>query len=100
MINSCKRYISCNGTKTIWQQEEDEVKDKITSCIILNEEYQKCFSKVKNELDPETDKELNFCEVFVFGKFDAFCNRLKKILKLFDCMDVHDSMLSYEQEGL
>ncbi|CAL1284379.1 unnamed protein product, partial [Larinioides sclopetarius] len=49
MINSCKRYLSCDGTKTVWEQSEEIVKKKISSCIQLNGEYQSCFQRVKEE---------------------------------------------------
>ncbi|GFV14078.1 dynein heavy chain 5, axonemal [Trichonephila clavipes] len=98
MINSCKRYLSCNGTKSVWEQPEDVVKRKISACIELNEEYQTCFQRVKDETEVPQTREFHFCEVFVFGKFDAFCNRLKKLLKLFDCVQIHDNIISYQQE--
>ncbi|GFR03321.1 dynein heavy chain 5, axonemal [Trichonephila clavata] len=100
MINSCKRYLSCNGTKSVWEQPEDVVKRKISACIELNEEYQICFQRVKDETEVPQTREFHFCEVFVFGKFDAFCNRLKKLLKLFDCVQIHDNIISYQQEVL
>ncbi|KAF8766676.1 Dynein heavy chain 5 like protein [Argiope bruennichi] len=100
MINSCKRYLSCDGTKTVWEQSEEIVKKKISSCIQLNEEYQSCFQRVKDETEVPQTREFNFCEVFVFGKFDAFCNRLKKLLRLFECVQIHNGIISYQQEVL
>ncbi|XP_054710373.1 dynein axonemal heavy chain 5-like [Uloborus diversus] len=99
MINSCKRYISCNGTKSIWEQPEDLIKKKVFSVIRLNEEYQECFQNIKEEIESNGEKEFHFCEVFVFGKFDAFCNRLKKLLKIFECIQVHNNILKYQQDG-
>ncbi|GIY15577.1 dynein heavy chain 5, axonemal [Caerostris extrusa] len=85
-------------TKTVWDQPEEIVKKKISSCIKLNEDYQSCFQRVKDETEVPQTRDFHFCEVFVFGKFDAFCNRLKKLLRLFECVQIHDSIISYQQE--
>ncbi|XP_071044205.1 dynein axonemal heavy chain 5-like [Parasteatoda tepidariorum] len=100
MINSCKRYLSCNGTRKVWNQQEEIIKKKMTACIHLNEEYQSCFQRIKEDVESPQSREFQFCEVFVFGKFEAFCNRLKKILKLFEIVQVHDSIIGYQQDVL
>ena len=47
MITACKAYITDGRCETIWSQETSVVLKKLSDCIRLNEEYQKCFKKVK-----------------------------------------------------
>lgn len=43
---------------------------------------------------------LTCSEHSVFGKFDAFCSRLKKILRLYDVIEKHETLLKSRMEGL
>lgn len=47
MITACKAYIRVNKVETIWTQPMPVVRQKLTACIRLNEEYQKHFHKTK-----------------------------------------------------
>ncbi|RXG57656.1 hypothetical protein Avbf_05185 [Armadillidium vulgare] len=85
MIRGCRNYISCRGSETIWSQQEENVRAKIQSCLELNKAYRTAYQKTKNKLNSmENERPFSFSEQYVFGKFDAFCVRLRKILSLFD----------------
>lgn len=65
------------------------------------ETYQR--SVQQQQQSQQTTKEqatLTCSEHSVFGKFDAFCARLKKILRLYDVIDKHESLLKSRMEGL
>jgi dynein heavy chain len=65
------------------------------------ESYQKSVQQSQqNQLQPKEQSTLTCSEHSVFGKFDAFCARLRKILRLYDVIDKHESLLKSRMEGL
>ena len=62
------------------------------------EAYQK--SVQRHQQNPKEQAQLTCSEHSVFGKFDAFCSRLQKILRLYDVIDKHESLLKNRMEGL
>lgn len=100
MIESCKDYINNRGTQTIWSQNRREMKEKLLHCIQLNATYQKTYRIVKaQELMPD-QVPFNFSENYVFGKFNGFCERLKKIISMFDVIDDYTGLFERRMEGL
>ncbi|KAL3320549.1 Dynein heavy chain 8, axonemal [Cichlidogyrus casuarinus] len=89
MITNCRLYIR-DGITRIW--------DLPTR---LNTEYQACFHKVQQKLreDP-TEKQFEFSENYIFGKFDTFCRRLLKIHELIDNMTGFAELLDIKFEGI
>jgi len=64
MINTCKAYISVNGTQTVWSQQQSKLIKKIQDCIKLNQEYQICFQKTKEKVASMPDeKPFDFSEM-------------------------------------
>ena len=65
------------------------------------ESYQKSVQE-QNQQHQTSNKEstLTCSEHSVFGKFDAFCSRLKKILRLYDVIEKHENLLKSRMEGL
>jgi hypothetical protein len=64
VIRSCKRFITDNGSLTIWNQvnyftiellinclsqEREEIERKLTQCITLNGQYREAYLKIKNK---------------------------------------------------
>lgn len=61
VIRSCKRFITENGSLTIWNQveivffvvetfkERKEIERKLTQCITLNSQYRQAYQKTKNK---------------------------------------------------
>uniref|UniRef100_A0A3B3YD38 AAA+ ATPase domain-containing protein n=1 Tax=Poecilia mexicana TaxID=48701 RepID=A0A3B3YD38_9TELE len=101
MITSCKAYITNNGSNSIWDQPQQEVTDKIKAAIHLNQEYQLCFHKTKEELEQSpSQRKFDISEMYIFGKFDTFQRRLNKILKMFDTMSTYSALQDSKIEGL
>lgn len=48
-------------------------------CIRLYKEYMKQFQKMKEKLQKTPDENVDFSEMYIFGKFDTFCKRLNKV---------------------
>lgn len=100
MIETCKEFITCRGKETIWSQEQAEVRDKLTQCIMLNRVYQKTYSVIKSQPFIPDQEPFNFSENYVFGKFNTFCNRLCKIIAMFDLIDDYNILFKRRMEGL
>ena len=100
MIETCKEYVTCRGQETIWSQDRLMVKDKLTHCIMLNKVYRKTYTLVKNQPFIPGQQSFNFSENYVFGKFDAFCRRLSRIISMFDLIDDYNSLFQRRMEGL
>ncbi|XP_057658943.1 dynein axonemal heavy chain 5 [Diorhabda carinulata] len=100
MIETCKDYITCRGQESIWSQERCHMKEKLAQCIILNRVYRKTYNIVKAQSFLPEQRQFNFSENYVFGKFDAFCRRLMKIIAMFDLIDDYSGLFQRRMEGL
>lgn len=100
MITACKAYITDEGYETIWTQPQSLVLKKLEDCIKLNEEYQRCFHKTKKKLEEMPDeRQFEFSEMYIFGKFDTFTKRLKKIIEMFKTMEMYSHLADSKIEG-
>jgi|SRR6218665_2227263 len=100
MITACKSYITNRGAETIWTQEPSVVRDKLNDCIQLNKEYQSCFQRTKSKLEEmQNERKFEFPEMLIFGKFDKFVRRLRKILEMFDIIAMYSRLQESKIEG-
>ena len=100
MITACKSYITIQGSETIWTQETDEVIRKLKDCLRLNEDYQRHFHKTKQKLeDMPNERKFEFSEMYIFGKFDTFARRLRKIIDMFETMEMYSHLQESKVEG-
>ncbi|XP_056617792.1 dynein axonemal heavy chain 5 isoform X2 [Triplophysa dalaica] len=101
MITACKAYITKNGSATIWDQHQDVVSEKLKAAVRLNQEYQKNFQKTKKQLEKKPDeRQFDFSEMYIFGKFDTFQRRLIKILDMFNTITTYNALQDSKIEGL
>ncbi|XP_075868615.1 dynein axonemal heavy chain 5 isoform X3 [Nelusetta ayraudi] len=101
MITACKAYITNNGSNSIWDQPQRLVVDKIKAAIHLNQEYQRCFHKTKEKLEQTpNERQFDFSEMYIFGKFDTFQRRLNKILEMFSTISTYSVLQDSKIEGL
>uniref|UniRef100_A0A7N8XMR9 Dynein, axonemal, heavy chain 5 n=1 Tax=Mastacembelus armatus TaxID=205130 RepID=A0A7N8XMR9_9TELE len=101
MITACKAYITNNGSNSIWDQPQQVVTDKIKAAIHLNQEYQQCFHKTKEKLEQTpSERQFDFSEMYIFGKFDTFQRRLAKILEMFNTISTYSALQDSKIEGL
>ncbi|NXU62099.1 DYH8 protein, partial [Horornis vulcanius] len=83
MVTTCKAYITDAGLNRVWDQETPIVIGKINECISLLKEYQKCFRETKQEPSEHLgERALEVSEMYIFGKSEAFCRRLEKIMEM------------------
>uniref|UniRef100_G1N2L4 Dynein axonemal heavy chain 5 n=1 Tax=Meleagris gallopavo TaxID=9103 RepID=G1N2L4_MELGA len=101
MITACKSYITNNGTATIWNQPPDRVMEKLRAAIQLKQEYQNCFRNMKKTLEQNSaERQFDFSEVYIFGKFETFNRRLVKIIDVFNTMKTYSVLQESKIEGL
>ncbi|EGV96920.1 Dynein heavy chain 5, axonemal [Cricetulus griseus] len=101
MISACKAHITSHGTATIWSQPQDIVMQKIASAIQLKQGYQACFHETKQKLKQNpSEKQFDFSEMYIFGKFETFHRRLAKIMDIFTTFKTYSVLQDSKIEGL
>ncbi|XP_072364820.1 dynein axonemal heavy chain 5 [Scyliorhinus torazame] len=99
MITTCKRYL-CHNVGKIWDQDRMELLKKIKNCTQLNSEYQKHFQRIREKLrENPKDRQFEFSENYIFGKFDTFCKRLEKISHMINTMENLSDLQNVKMEG-
>lgn len=69
-------------------------------CVVL-QEYHQCFHKTKEKLKQTPDmRQFDFSEMYIFGKFDTFQQRLNKILEMFRTISTYSTLQESKIEGL
>lgn len=100
MIETCKSYITCRGMETIWSQDRSLVRTKLTNCLKLNHIYRETYYSVRSQPFLPDQEPFAFSENFVFGKFDTFCDRLSKIIAMFNLIEDYNHLFERRLEGL
>ncbi|MGH0159990.1 UNVERIFIED_CONTAM: hypothetical protein FKN15_038542 [Acipenser sinensis] len=100
MISTCRAYL-CQGVSKIWDHDRNELLKKIQECINLNKEYQQCFHHVREKLrENPSDKQFEFSENYIFGKFDTFCKRLEKLADVINTIENLSDLQNVKIEGV
>ncbi|XP_052831159.1 dynein axonemal heavy chain 5-like [Octopus bimaculoides] len=101
MITASKAYITCDGSETVWTQPTDLLMKKLHDCIMLNDTYQKCFQQTKEKLEKlPHERQFDFSGMYIFGKFDTFVRRLRKIIEMFETIELYSNLSTSKIEGL
>lgn len=65
------------------------------------QEYQRYFHKTKEKLEQTpSERQFDFSEMYIFGKFDTFQRRLNKILQMFGTISTYSALQDSKIEGL
>ncbi|KAI9015067.1 dynein heavy chain and region D6 of dynein motor-domain-containing protein [Gaertneriomyces semiglobifer] len=101
MITSCKEYVYKDGGSNLWDQNRGALVAKLGDCIRLNEAYQRVFHEVKRKLaETPQEKQFDFSEMYIFGKFDAFCKRIQKVIDMFGNIEKFSLLEKLGIEGM
>lgn len=101
MISRCKLFLTNGGKSDLWSQPRSQVHGKISDCIELNRAYKKAYTNASVKMKAKVaGSEICISEHYVFGKFDAFCNRLQKILNIFTTLDGFEALFKTHVCGL
>ncbi|XP_039473234.1 dynein heavy chain 5, axonemal-like [Oreochromis aureus] len=74
---------------------------RISDCCNLNAAYQRSFHSVRDKLreNPE-NRQFDFSENYIFGKFDSFCRRLEKMADMASTLESLAALQSMKVEGM
>ncbi|XP_048203785.1 dynein axonemal heavy chain 8 isoform X1 [Perognathus longimembris pacificus] len=101
MVTACKAYITDGGINHVWDQETPAVLKKIQDCIFLFKEYQASFHKTRKQiLESSGEKSFEVSEMYIFGKFEAFCKRLEKITEMITIVQTYSALSNSTIEGI
>lgn len=76
------------------------IRAKLNNCIKLNHIYRETYYAVRAQPFLPNQIPFGFSENFVFGKFDTFCERLQKIISMFNLIDDYNLLFERRLEGL
>ncbi|XP_039610081.1 dynein heavy chain 5, axonemal-like [Polypterus senegalus] len=100
MISTCKAYLY-QGVSKLWEHDTPELIQRIQDCSELNKEYQETFHRVKEKLhESQNEKQFEFSENYIFGKFDTFCKRLEKISDMISTIENLSNLQNVKLEGI
>lgn len=85
---------------TIWNQSIESVEKKLKECTELNDYYIKTYHKVKESDNNRAGRHFHFSEKYIFGKFDAFCQRLRDLMSMFHQIQLFTSLFANRMEAL
>jgi dynein heavy chain len=101
MITGCKEFVYKGAEGKFWEMDRPELVARLMDCVKLNEAYQRCFHDVKRRLQEKPqDKQFDFSEMYIFGKFDAFCKRISKVVEMFAIIDKFKLLSTLGIEGM
>ncbi|XP_043790719.1 dynein axonemal heavy chain 8 [Apis laboriosa] len=90
MILACKAYLTEDGKINIWNDSKYDMILKIKDCITLCDQYYNYYNEMCKDVKESADeKPFEVSEMYVFGKFNTFKDRIIKI------MDVLQTALKY-----
>ena len=107
MIKSCRAYIMQGSSGKVWDQDENDLLQRIQGCIGLKTEYQDQFRKARDKLAAEAEslpgnekRHFDFSENYIFGKLENFCSRLESIKKIIVTLRVFNSLHVLRVDGI
>ena len=101
MITACRDYITNNGYNKLWDQETVGLIQKLHACVQLNQHYQSCFHRTKQNLLKQPDERpFELSETYVFGRFDTFSRRLMSIVEIVETIRTYASLVQSRIEGI
>ncbi|XP_033231151.1 dynein heavy chain 5, axonemal [Belonocnema kinseyi] len=99
MIAACRDYVTERGRENVWGQDRNVARQRLKHCLRLNKAYRETYRLVR--CSPAiTEQEFAFSETQVFGRFDSFCARVRKILTMFDLIEDYQGLFKRRMEGL
>ena len=93
MITSCKTFIADGDD--VWRQPATVVEQKFSECQQLHGEYRDHIRALRNHLGDRRE----FSDVIMFGKFDKFADRLRKIAEMLTTLQKFRALRDSKIEG-
>ena len=105
MIQSCIQAITRGEPqRELWDITKFPVRPLtkvLDSCVQLNAEYKKDFNDIKQRLNANPKgKHYEFTDTVIFGKFDLFCRRARKLKDLFETIEQFQVLSKHNLESM
>ncbi|CAG7714181.1 unnamed protein product [Allacma fusca] len=101
MVSACKLYLTNAGKDTVWSQDKRVMVTKLKDCIQLYNTYYGTYESTRIELEDNPDgKVFNFSKNHIFGRFEKFCERLKKIIQILEIFDMYSFIHESHIDGM
>jgi dynein heavy chain len=101
MIANCKKRIQPSKKDDIWENDPEELIEKLTQCIKLNQAYQTQYNETKEKVaDLPKGRHFDFSVTAIFGKFDLFCRRVNKLIEIFQTKLQFKALSKHNFEGV
>ena len=102
MIKGCKSWILSGGSvDALWDRAPQDLVRQFEDCLRLNQGYQEQYRLGKAKLqEAPKGKQFDFEEAAIFGRFEAFCKRLLKLIDLFTTLDQFLAFSHHKLEGM
>lgn len=99
MVSACKSHITEQGDLCVWDVPSDELMKRFQACHRLFQFYQDCFEHAK-ERAAKTSRNFEVSEMYVFGKFGSFCQRLIQIKEMVELIQHFSVLKESHIEGI
>ncbi|VDN95862.1 unnamed protein product [Rodentolepis nana] len=100
IIATCKQLLTENGTKSIWEQDSDEMISRMTDCIEVNRAYQAAYQTTRKGMIDSNEKRIfNFSEVQTFGNLNLFTQRLDYLIRVLKTLKQYSVLHEFVLEG-
>lgn len=100
-LNQVRDGLFCNQKCLMTGCLQTEQSDGLGAFKCVLQEYQRCFHKTKEKLEQTpNERQFDFSEMYIFGKFDTFKRRLNKILEMFSTISTYSALQTSKIEGL
>lgn len=101
MVVACQGYITDDGAVKVWDLPPTLLLQRITACKNLYSRYQESFMQTKAKSQEILQGEaLEVSEMYVFGKFKSFCNRLDNIRLMVESIRAFSALGQSNIEGI
>ena len=92
-------FVEADGT--LWEQPTSILIDNLRVCLETNREYQEQYRGVRDQLAQNSkNKQFDFSENLIFGKFDLFCRRVEKLIDMFSTVEQFSGLSKHNLEGM
>ena len=82
MVTCCKSYVHELGPN-LWGMDKSELMKRLRECVALYEAYRKTYENAREKMAQAKGKQFDFDVEKIFGKFDVFARRCKKLIDMF-----------------
>jgi dynein heavy chain len=102
LIRACKTHVyGGEAASALWREDPSAVISKMRACIDLYDCYRHYYDNTKQKLaGMQNGKQFNFDEKVIFGKCTRFCQRLEKLIDMFQSVQQFRDLEKKKIDGM